>query len=74
MEVSFPRLRHWMKRGTTCEQGNNLLEVALLCSLIGLGTIAGMRGMANGVQHAFGQIAANLANIFDNSNFGAGDD
>ncbi|MGB9079475.1 MAG: hypothetical protein WCC26_21765, partial [Terracidiphilus sp.] len=73
MKALFPRLRRFFEYGLTCEQGTNLAEMALIVSLVGLGAVAGTQGMAHKVQGAFGQITSNLANIFDDRNFGAAD-
>jgi Flp pilus assembly pilin Flp len=72
MKGFIPGLR-LAKKAVACDEGGNLIEWVLVVALIALGTVTGMRAIANGVQTAFNQIGSNLANIFDDSNFGGGD-
>jgi len=51
--------QHLMKLATD-ERGQDLIEYALMASLIGLGTLAGLRGVKNSVSNSFGQIGNTL--------------
>ena len=43
------------------EDGQDLVEYALVVSMIAFAAIAGMQTLANGINNAFGTIAATLA-------------
>jgi len=43
------------------EEGQDLIEYALVVALIALGATAGMTTLAHGINTAFGTIASNLA-------------
>ena len=42
------------------EEGQDLVEYALVVALIAFGAIAGMKGLSTGLNHAFSQIALTL--------------
>jgi pilus assembly protein Flp/PilA len=42
------------------EEGQDLIEYALLCSLIALGAVVSMRGLATDINTAFGSIGTTL--------------
>jgi pilus assembly protein Flp/PilA len=42
------------------ESGQDLIEYALICALIALGAIAGMKTVANYINNAFSSIGSNL--------------
>jgi len=46
---------------TNNEQGQDLVEYALLCSLIALSLIAGISNVATALNHAFNNISSSLA-------------
>jgi pilus assembly protein Flp/PilA len=43
------------------EEGQDLIEYALVVALIALGAVAGMGTLANGINAAFGTVATRLA-------------
>jgi pilus assembly protein Flp/PilA len=43
------------------EEGQDLVEYALVVALIAFGATAGMNALAGGINKAFGQISTNLA-------------
>jgi pilus assembly protein Flp/PilA len=51
--------QHLMKLATD-ERGQDLIEYALMASLIGLGVLAGLRGVKNSVGNSFNQIGNTL--------------
>jgi pilus assembly protein Flp/PilA len=51
--------QHLIKLATD-ERGQDLIEYALMTSLIGLGILAGLRGVKNSVSNSFGQIGNTL--------------
>ena len=53
--------QHLMKLATD-ERGQDLIEYGLMAALLGLGTLAGLRGMKNSVANSFGQIGNTLTN------------
>lgn len=46
----------------TDERGQDLIEYGLIAALLGLGTMAGLRGVKNSVTNSFGQINNTLTN------------
>jgi pilus assembly protein Flp/PilA len=42
------------------ENGQDLVEYALLCALVALGAISGMQTLANGINAAFGTLSTTL--------------
>jgi pilus assembly protein Flp/PilA len=44
------------------EDGQDLIEYALVVALIAFGAIAGMQGLASQINNAFGQIGTTLTN------------
>lgn len=44
------------------ERGQDLIEYALMASLLGLGTLAGLRGAKNSIGNSFNQIGNTLTN------------
>jgi pilus assembly protein Flp/PilA len=46
----------------TEESGQDLIEYALVAALVGLGTLAGMRGLANSTGKAFNGVGNSLTN------------
>ena len=44
----------------TDERGQDLIEYALMASLLGLGTLAGLRGVKNNIGNSFNQIGNTL--------------
>ena len=44
------------------ESGQDLIEYALMVSLLGLGTLAGLRGAKNSIGNSFNQIGSTLTN------------
>jgi pilus assembly protein Flp/PilA len=44
------------------ESGQDLIEYALMASLLGLGTLAGLRGVKTSISNSFGQIGNTLTN------------
>jgi len=47
---------------TSREEGQDLVEYALVVALIALGAVAGMRALAGGVNSAFNTISTTLLN------------
>jgi pilus assembly protein Flp/PilA len=47
---------------TTSEQGQDLVEYALLLTMISLALVSGMRGIASAVTSVFTNISTSLAN------------
>jgi pilus assembly protein Flp/PilA len=47
---------------TSREEGQDLVEYALVVALIALGAVAGMRALAGGINRAFNTISTTLLN------------
>ncbi|MGA7857450.1 MAG: Flp family type IVb pilin [Terracidiphilus sp.] len=45
-----------------CEEGQDLVEYALVVALIAFGAVLGMKGLASGVNSAFNKISSTLTN------------
>jgi pilus assembly protein Flp/PilA len=50
-----------LKRFIREEEGQDLIEYALLCALIAVAAIAGMNGVATEINGLFGRVGATLA-------------
>jgi pilus assembly protein Flp/PilA len=46
----------------SCEEGQDLVEYALVVALIAFGAVAGMKVLASGLNNAFTTISSTLAN------------
>lgn len=47
----------WVRSFVECEEGQDLVEYALVVALIAFGAIAGMQFLAGGINNAFSDIA-----------------
>lgn len=45
-----------------CEEGQDLVEYALVVALIAFGAVLGMQGLASGINSAFLKISSTLSN------------
>ena len=59
-ERSMDNLKHLLLKLATDERGQDLIEYALMASLLGLGTLAGLRGAKNSIGNTFNQIGNTL--------------
>jgi pilus assembly protein Flp/PilA len=55
-------LKQYLMKLATDERGQDMIEYALVAALVGLGTLAGLRGVKNSVSNSFGQIGNTLTN------------
>lgn len=55
-------LKHLLLKLATDESGQDLIEYGLMAALIGLGTLAGLRGMKTSIGSSFNQIGNTLTN------------
>ena len=53
-------LKHSLRLLVTDERGQDLIEYALMASLLGLGTLAGLRGTKNSLSTTFNTIGSTL--------------
>jgi pilus assembly protein Flp/PilA len=53
-------LKYLLLKLANDERGQDLIEYALMASLLGLGTLAGLRGMKTSIANTFGQIGNTL--------------
>jgi len=58
MHQSFANLFPFLRNNILCEEGQDLVEYALVVALIAFGAIAGMQFLAGGINNAFSDIAA----------------
>jgi pilus assembly protein Flp/PilA len=58
MNFVFPYVRNFVKQ----EEGQDLVEYALVVALIAFGAVTGMGYLATGINHAFSTIATILDN------------
>jgi pilus assembly protein Flp/PilA len=54
------RVKFYLRALVADEQGQDLVEYALVVALIAFGAISGMRFLSTGLNHAFSQIATVL--------------
>lgn len=50
------RIYVWMQSLMACEEGQDLIEYALLLSLLAFGAVVGMESLAGGLNNAFDHI------------------
>ncbi len=60
MNISMNRAFFYLKQLLEEEQGQDLVEYALVVALIAFGAISGMRLLSTGLNHAFSNIATTL--------------
>lgn len=55
-------LKHQLLKLATDERGQDMIEYGLMAALIGLGTLAGLRGVKTSIGNSFNQIGTALTN------------
>ena len=55
-------MKHLLKKLIAEDSGQDLIEYALVAALVGLGTVASMKGLANSITNAFTGVGTALAN------------
>jgi pilus assembly protein Flp/PilA len=60
MNSLMNRLHFHLRNIVVREEGQDLVEYALVVALIALGAIAGMSALASGINQAFSTVATNL--------------
>lgn len=61
MNNAFLRLRVKFETFRSCEEGQDLVEYGLLLTLISLGLISGINGIAKAVTNIFSNISTSLS-------------
>ena len=56
------RLKQHLIKLATDERGQDLIEYGLVAALVGLGTLAGLRGMKTSIGTTFNQVGNSLTN------------
>ncbi len=64
MNVMLLNLYATFQNLMNCEEGQDLVEYALVVALIAFGAIAGMQVLAGGLNNAFITISSTLSNSF----------
>jgi pilus assembly protein Flp/PilA len=55
-------MKQLLRKFATDERGQDMIEYGLMAALIGLGTLAGLRGMKTSISNSFGQVGNTLTN------------
>jgi pilus assembly protein Flp/PilA len=63
MKTQWHKLCMQMQEFLSCEDGQDLVEYALVVALIALGATAGMQTIASDINSAFGSIGSSLTTI-----------
>jgi len=62
MKIQMMSLYFKIQQQLSREEGQDLIEYALLVALIAFGAVAGLHSVANAINNTFGNIASTLTN------------